>query len=142
MLKTVPYDPMHMEFIEVHPLFASAYSREDPQALARSRQAFSFIDDNGRVIAIIGAMETHAGVAYLWSFMSCQAGPHMLAIHRWTNRWIDTLGYRRIECTVLSGFKAAHRWMRMLGFKRETSRPMKKWDGVDDFHLYSKIARA
>lgn len=142
MLKSVPFDPIHFEFMEPHPLFAGAYSRESADALARSREAWSFLDDTGRVIAIIGAMETHAGVAYIWSFMSAHAGPHMLAIHRFTARWLDTLGFRRIECTVLSGFKAAHRWMRMLNFKRETSRPMKKWDGVDDFHLYSRIARA
>jgi RimJ/RimL family protein N-acetyltransferase len=114
MIKTVPFDPLHFDFLEPHPLFAGAYSRENAEALARSRSAWSFIDDDGKVIAIIGAMETHTGVAYLWSFMGCDAGRHMLAIHRWTARWIDTLGYRRIECTVLSGFKAAHKWMRML----------------------------
>lgn len=142
MLKPVPFDPVHMEFLDVHPMFASAFSREDPEMLAKSRDAWSLIDEGGNVVAIIGAMETHQGVAYLWSFMSKGAGRHMTAIHRWTRTWIDTLGFKRTECTVLSGFKAAHRWMRMLGFKRETSRPMKKWDGVDDFHLYSKIARA
>jgi hypothetical protein len=28
-LKAVPYDPLHMEFMEVHPAFAGAFSRED-----------------------------------------------------------------------------------------------------------------
>jgi RimJ/RimL family protein N-acetyltransferase len=140
-LKAVPYDPLHMEFMQVHPAFAGAFSREDPHALARSREAWSLIDDDGKVVAVIGAMETHTGVAYLWTFMSCDASKHLLTIYRFTRTWIDRLGFRRLECTVLSGFKAAHRWMRLLGFKRETSRPMKKWDGVDDFHLYSKIAR-
>lgn len=139
-LKAVPYDPIHMEFLKVDPVFAGAFSREDPHALAHSREAWTLLDGTN-VVAIVGAMETHSGVAFLWTFMSCDATRHFLAIHRFTKAWVDRLGFRRLECTVLSGFKAAHRWMRMLGFKRETSRPMKKWDGVDDFHLYSKVAR-
>ena len=142
MLRPVPYNPSHMLFCEFHPQFLRAAEREDPEVLAQSREAWAFLDDQDRVIAIVGAMETHDRCAYIWTFMSRHAGPHMLAITRFIQNWLPLLGYVRIEATVKSGFKAAHRWMRILGFKRETTRPMKRWDGIDDFHLYSKVERA
>jgi RimJ/RimL family protein N-acetyltransferase len=140
-LKPVPYSPVHMEFCEFHPQFADAAERESPEMLARSKEAWTFLDENGAVIAIVGAMETHDRCAYIWTFMSKHAGPHMLAITRFISSWLPKLGCIRIEATVLKDFKAAHRWMRILGFKRETTRPMKRWDGVNDFHLYSMVAR-
>jgi RimJ/RimL family protein N-acetyltransferase len=140
-LNVVPYDPVHMEFIDFHAQFAEAASREDPHVLARSMEAWTFLDPSGDVIAIVGVMETHSRVAYLWTFMSKQAGSHMLAITRFMLKWLGGLACVRIEATVLKDFKEAHRWMRMLGFRRETTRPMKRWDGINDFHLYGRIAR-
>lgn len=141
MLKTVPYDPVHMGFCDFHERFADAAQREDPDVLARSREAWTFLDENHNVIAIVGAMETHDRCAYIWTFMSKAAGPHMLAITRFIQSWLPKLGCVRIEATVAKNFKAAHRWMRILGFNRETTRPMKKWDGIFDYHLYSRVVR-
>lgn len=141
MLRPVPFDPLHMGFFEPHPQFADAAAREDPEMLAKSREAWTFLDQDCNVVAIVGAMSTHEGVAYIWSFMSTRASGHALAITRFMTRWLPTLDCVRLEATVLKDFKAAHRWMRILGFKRETTRPMKRWDGVNDFHLYARVAR-
>lgn len=139
MLTTVPFSPIHMEFCDFHPLFADAASRENPDMLAKSREAWTFLDENQNVIAIVGAMETHDRCAYIWSFMSNAAGQHMTAIHRFVEDWLDRLDCVRLEATVLKDFKEAHRWMRMLGFRKETTRPMKKWDGINDYHLYARV---
>lgn len=142
MIKAIPFDPLHLEFMDVDPAFASQASREDPAMLARSAEAYSFIDDEtGNVVAVIGAMKTFDGCCFLWSIFSTKACKHLLTITRFAKRWLLTLGFVRMECTVMSGFRPGHRWMRILGFKRETTRPMKKWDGIDDFHLYSKVVR-
>ena len=138
-LTRVPFDPVHMDFCDFHPQFSEAASREDPQMLARSAEAWTFLDANSNVVAIVGCMQTHERCGYVWSFMSKSAGRHMLAITRFIRSWLPTLGCIRIEATVLKDFKAAHRWCRMLGFKKETTRPMKRWDGVNDFHLYARI---
>lgn len=140
MIATVPYTPIHMEFCDFHEAFADQAGREDPNMLAASREAWSFIDeDSGEVIAIVGVIETHENCGYVWSYMSKSAGRHMTRITRFMVRWLDTLGMVRIEATVLKNFKAAHRWMRLLSFKRETTRPMKRWDGINDYHLYSRV---
>lgn len=139
MTKIVPYVPEHFEFIEPHEKFTAMAAREDGNVLAMSKEAWTFLDDAGNVIAIIGAMETHKGVAYLWSIMSTRAGAHMTAITRFAIGWLERLGMVRYEATVLKDFKEAHRWMRMLGFKKETTRPMKRWDGHNDFHLYARV---
>ena len=142
MLTPVPYSPVHMEFCAFHPQFADAASREDPEMLAKvSREAWALLDEGGQVVAIIGAVETHSRCAYLWSFMSESAGRHAVGLTRFMLRWLPLLDCIRLETTVMKDFRAGHRWMRLLGFKKETTRPMKRWDGVSDFHLYARIAR-
>lgn len=142
MIKVVPFDPVHMDFCDFHESCSAQAAREDPEALAKSIEAWSLIDDeSGSVIAIVGMMGTYNRCAYLWSYMSKHAGRHMTRITRFVADLVARMGLVRIEATVLKDAKPAHRWMRLLGFKRETSRPMKLWDGVSDFHLYSLVAR-
>ena len=142
MITPVPYTPAHMEFIDPHPLYAEAAGREDPENLGNvSRDAWALLDDAGNVVAILGAVETHARCAFVWSFAGKQAGAHMLGITRFVQRWLDTLHCVRLEATVMKDHRAGHRWMRLLGFRRETTRPMRKWDGENDFHLYARVAR-
>jgi RimJ/RimL family protein N-acetyltransferase len=142
MLTPVPYTPAHMEFCDFHPQYADAASREDPESLGNvSREAWTFLDDAGNVVGIVGAVTTHAGCAYIWTFAGKEAGRHMLAITRFVQRWLESLSCVRLEATVMKDFRPGHRWMRLLGFRKETTRPMKRWDGINDFHLYARIAR-
>lgn len=140
-IKVVPFVPAHMAFCDFHDVFADQAKGEDPELLAEcSHEAWTWIDEsNGEVIAIVGAVRSHPRVFYMWSFMSKRAARHMLRIHRFSSHWITTLGAVRLEGTVVKNFKPGHRWMRMLGFRKETERPMKRWDGVHDCHLYSKV---
>jgi hypothetical protein len=142
MLTPVPYTPAHMEFCDFHPHHADAASREDPESLGHvSRDAWALMDDAGNIVAIMGAVETHNRCAFIWTFAGKDAGRHMIGITRFCKRWLDTLSCVRLEATVMKDFRAGHRWMRLLGFRKETTRPMKRWDGINDFHLYARIAR-
>lgn len=141
MLTAVPFDPIHFEFCQFDGPFADLASREDGATLAKaSKEAITFLDADSNVVAIIGAIETHKGCAYLWAFFGTGACRHLLQITRHVRAWVPLLGMIRAECTVLKNFKPGHRWMRLLGFKRETTRPMKRWDGVNDFHLYARVS--
>lgn len=141
-MQAVPYIPAHLEFCDFIPEFADAAAREDPEMLAKvSREAWTFLDDAGNVVGMVGAVSTHERCAFIWTFAGAGSGRHMLRITRFMRRWLAMLDCVRLEATVVKDFRAGHRWMRLLGFKRETTRPMKRWDGVSDFHLYARIAR-
>lgn len=76
-------------------------------------------DAAGTILLCGGAVQTHHDYATLWSALSPEAGRHMLAITRATRRFIALLPHRRVDSIVNSGFVAGHRWMQLLGFKRE-----------------------
>ena len=140
MLNVVPFDPIHMEFMTFEEPFGDLAGRENPaQLMKASKEAWAFIDGDANVVAVMGAVETHKGCVYLWAFFGAGACRHLLPITRHAKRWLGTLGAIRAECTILKNFKPGHRWMRLLDFKRETTRPMKRWDGVNDFHLYARV---
>lgn len=140
MIEFVPFDPMHFEFLNVPDEFAAQAAREDPQALAHSREAWTAVDlDTGEVLAVMGAIETYNGVFYLWGYLSENGGRHLLAITRFFRRWISLIDGVRLECTIRKNWKCGHRWMRLMKFRKETARPMRLWDGFSDFHLYAKV---
>ncbi len=141
MADFVPFDPLHFEFLQVHPDFAAQAGREDPQALARSREAWSLVDmERGEVLAVFGAMETYTGVFFLWGYISRNARfADLLRLTRFFCAWVASLDAVRLECTILKNWKCGHRWMRRRKFRRETARPMKLWDGFADYHLYAQV---
>lgn len=140
MAEFVPFEPLHFDLMRVHPDFTDQAARESAEALAHSREAWSLIDmDTGEVLAVMGAVETYNRVFYVWGYMSENGGRHLLRLTRFVNNWVGMLDAVRIECTIRKNWKCGHRWMRLLKFRRETSRPMKLWDGFSDFHLYAKV---
>lgn len=76
-------------------------------------------DEGGTVLLCGGAAQTHAGYATLWSVLSPDAGRHMVPLTRATRRFIARLPHPRVDTIVNEGFAAGHRWVRLLGFKRE-----------------------
>jgi hypothetical protein len=141
MAEFVPFDPVHMDFLQVHPDFAAQAARENPEALAQSREAWSLVDlERGDVLAVFGAVETYKGVIFLWGYLGRDVGfLDLLRLTRFFIVWVASLDAVRIETTVLKNWKCGHRWMRRRKFRRETARPMKLWDGFNDFHLYARV---
>ncbi len=90
-----------------------AYAAQGRCLTARTR--------DGRIVLCGGAIETHGDYATIWSAVSREAGPAMVALTRATVRFLDTLSHRRIDTIVAADFIAARRWVRRMGFAAEAS---------------------
>ena len=76
----------------------------------------------------------------VFAFIGADAGPHLLAVFRVADRMFDMCAYRRIEATVLTGFAAGERWMRMLKFELETPKGMRAFGPNGETHsLYARV---
>ena len=92
------------------------------------------------VIGCAGFSPIWPGRAAVWALLTNKAGPHMLAITRFVRARIAEHPARRIEATVLHGFKAGHDWMKLLGFKNETPGGMELYDPAGrTMDLYSLV---
>lgn len=97
-------------------------------------------DHNGEIIAMGGLIPMWENRALAWTLISENAGKHFKAVHKAVQSFLIHTPYRRIEANVDVGFKAGHRWMKMLGFEVEGLMKAYKPDGADMF-LYARIRR-
>ena len=95
----------------------------------------------GRVIACLGLYRLHPGRALAWALIARDAGRHFSALHRAARRYLRECRITRIEAHVDSDFAAGHRWLRLLGFERETPQGMRGFtpDGRT-CDLYARVA--
>lgn len=136
----IPFEPPHMDMIEPDPVFASMKASIRVDALMRGK-GMSWIDtETASVLACGGYIIRREGVAWLW-FMPSQRGSRMLLrMARFFKRWLNTLEPGiRLEAHVLADFQAGLRWVEFLGMERETGEPMRKWDGLNDYHQFARI---
>lgn len=87
-------------------------------ALALSGPAFSAFHGD-ILLGCGGAVEFGKHRAEIWALLSRQIGPHMRAVSRAINGWLDICPYRRVEANVAPDFPASMRWIRLLGFEQE-----------------------
>lgn len=135
-----PFRAEHLEALQLQdgqaycgPMLTVEYAR-----MLEGQFAFTAMAD-GKVIGVGGATELWAHRALLWSFIDRRAGPHFVAVHRATLRFIEMLPHRRIEAEVDVDFEPGHRWIRALGFTLEAPRMRAfRVDGGDSA-LYARV---
>lgn len=130
-----PYKAYDLHELMIQP--AQAHMRDlllsngYPEALEAHDSYTGRID--GRVVACAGMIPLWEGVVRAWAVIGADIGPGgMTSLHRAARRAIAACPARRIEIEVVTSFKEAHRWVRMLGgFEREGT--MRKYtpDGQD-----------
>lgn len=119
-----PFRADHLRRLMLEP--SNQYMRPmiDPgqaEVLEITSTAFAGIE-SGRVVGCGGIMPVWPGRAIAWSVLAADSGPCMVHIHKVTCRLLDLRPERRIEATCDATFSAAHRWLRMLGFRLEAAR--------------------
>jgi hypothetical protein len=92
-----------------------------------------------KVLGSCGIAMTGYTGAVLWGFVGTDCGKRMLQVHRAVKRFVDAVQVRRIEATVLAGFKPGCRWMDLLGFEREGLMRCYGPDGAD-YYRYAKVS--
>lgn len=139
MIKCVPMQLEHFECIVPDPVFTGIKACMDPSRILEHGKAMAWIRGH-EVLAVGGYVQRREGVAWLW-FLPAEAGARiLLRVARHFKRWIATLDDGiRLEAAVLADFEAGLRWAEFVGLTRETGEPMRKWNGVNDFHLYARV---
>lgn len=126
----VDFEPWH------HMAIAGHDDSEWAENIAKAGPACTGMVGDKPVICA-GAAIQNEGRAIIWAVLSQDAGPHMLSITRHVHEFLDSRPEERLEMDVLTGFAAAHRWAKMLGFVREGTR--RKFCDGHDFDLYARI---
>jgi hypothetical protein len=95
--------------------------------------AFGFYDEDRNPIAI-GAMVQHRPNVVTLAFFATDDFPRIAAdLAKFARRSLfpayQKRGVHRIECISIEGYEAAHRWIEMLGLKREAVMPGYGRDG-------------
>jgi len=92
------------------------------------------------VVGCAGFSAVWGGRASVWALLTNRAGPYMLPITRFVRSKIAARPERRLEATVLHGFKAGADWMKLLGFRNETPGGMEMYDPAGrTLDLYSLV---
>lgn len=95
---------------------------EETRTILR-RDARTWEDDEGLVIAVIGVTELWKGVGTVWTMLSDRARERGPALTFRTVKLLRMLhverGYKRIQATILHGDERARQWIINLGFTYE-----------------------
>jgi hypothetical protein len=119
----IPFEPWHLTAIlgreeiandlETVRLFGMAqdYLRQGP--------AYSIVTDED-ILWCGGMLILWPGVAEAWAVPSLSALDYPVTVHRLIYRMVDrvkeSLHLRRIQCSVVHGYKQSRKWVKMFGF--------------------------
>lgn len=143
-LLDVLYITHHMREWDRRELFATRWD-EDPDHLAmdvmqRWGEHCWVAGEDRQAIAVIGAMQTWPGMWSVGMFATDDFPRIGLPLTRWVRQvmipHIVQQGVRRGECKSMEGHTMAHRWLELLGAKRE-GEPLKNYGkNGETFHTY------
>ena len=79
--------------------------------------------DDGEPVVACGAMPMWNGVMSIWMFATDRFDEISLSVHRFAKRVffpvLDEMGWHRLECRSIATHDVAHRWLELLGAKKE-----------------------
>lgn len=104
------------------------------------REFFSYSGMAGdRVIFCGGFHEYWPGRVESWCVIANDARAEFLALFKMVKKKIESVPFRRIESVIKLDFKEGHRWMRLLGFKKEAEVMRGYGPMGEDFALYARV---
>ena len=137
----VPFISAHLDLIDLHETMSFMNGRMGNgygEGLA-SYPSYSYIS-NSKVLACAGVFPLGTYRYQAWALMSKDSGQSMVGITKEVKKFLGMFEGKRVETHVLYGFDAGEKWMKMLGFKKETSEPMRKYgDDGKDYYLYARV---
>jgi len=113
-------------------------TRETGLALCEAGPCYTVLTPAGRIIALGGFSETHAGYAVAWSLLSGDIGRHHIELTRMARFGLDDAPYARIEALVRPEHVAGLRWAAVLGFEQAFRVRCARPDG-GDLELFERV---
>ena len=134
--------PGHIKYInpqEVDRTNKLLYQTEEFKQAVRENFSISAWVGN-QCIGAAGLIQVHPHRAIAWAMLSADAGPYMLSVTRKIKNFFKSQPTKRIEITVLEGFKEGHKWAKLLNFTLETPEGMRGHGvGGETEYLYSRV---
>lgn len=117
----IPFLPEHVLQMRLQPRQIRLLSYELEPHIDTLNQAGPAVTAvaHGQVIGCAGVVEQGFGNGTLWGFISQDAGPHFLRLHRIGERLLRLNPLRRIESSTEVDFVQGCRWLELLGFQSE-----------------------
>lgn len=141
MREIVPFKKEHFHRMNLHPVFENIRPYMTDEMLTimeKEKYAYSLIRD-GEILACSGITTIWQDRGEAWTFFGNISKPDFLFVFRAVKKFLDLCEMKRIEASILEGFDASHRWIKLLGFTLEApSRPKYTPDGKN-YALYARI---
>lgn len=125
------FSPCHLEKLQVQ----AEQRQEDLLGGLQNSVLFSLFDGE-EVMAVIGFVCLSPKRRMAVSLLSQNCGRDMLPIVRIMRRCYEIYKTERVEMTVKTDFKPAHRLAKLLGFEREGT--LKKFLNGQDYDIYAR----
>jgi len=140
MIDVVPFKAEHVAIMRLQDAQASLadWITEDQAKALEPQQSYTALVD-GRPIGSAGIIHQWEGRAIAWAFISDTGPAYFLPFHRAVKDFLDKSKVRRIEMNVNCDFAQAHRWAKLLGFKKEADCMASYNPDGSDCALYARI---
>ena len=124
------YQQSCREHIKLNPNYA--------KILCEQGTSYTGIDEQGRIIGMMGLLFRHENCAEGWAILSPYVKQNLKSVVKAVRKVMkDNERVRRIYCTVATNFPEAHRLVRAFGFKPEGI--LEKWDQFGMDHVMYTI---
>lgn len=120
-------------------MLKSYLSQDHVKGLVAYDNSYAAINEQGKVIAVAGVVERWENRSEVWAIIDENSRDNFLELHNAVKRFLSIYPIKRVEAVVEYTFEAGHRWMRLLGFKKETERMIAYGPGGNDSTMYVKI---
>ena len=144
MIDFVTAEPFHLDMIDPLEVFnddASLIARQKAAILSPDSMCWTMFSGD-EAIAVVGITVFWNGVAEIWSVISKGMYRSKISFAKSLKRFlyaaIDGFSLSRCQVTVRAGSLVAERWVKFLGFKRESTMKMFGPSG-NDYHLYVRL---
>lgn len=129
----------HLAYLKSQGAFGDVeMSTEKMAEIEREGRTYTALAEDGEVLAVAGLLCFWKGRYEAWAFLNQNRPKEFFAIHRITQRYLDTVK-GRVEAVVDKTFENGHRWARALGFKVEAETMEKYCPNGNAATLYSRV---
>lgn len=140
MIEVVPLKAEHVEWLKEHGGlgYLAQFVDREKLLLLEKTEAYTLLSHVGGVLACMGFVDFWPNRGEVWAMFNPRCRSQFLLVHRIAKRIVDSHQCRRLEATVDADFPQGHRWIGLLGFKKEALMKCYTVDGRDSI-LYAKI---
>lgn len=137
------YVALRLREADAREIYATRWS-DDPEALALDAAAAvpGFVCGLERPIAAIGAVPMYPGVWNVWMFATDEFPRIGVSMTKLMKRVmipnLQKIGGHRAECRSIEGHTEAHKWLELLGARREAEH-LKAGKNGETFYTYAWV---